>query len=289
MTLYALDGEFLIYAGEAKDRQTYRCNGCHRPVRVRRGPYRTPHFYHLSESPSCRLYSKSEDHLLAQLALQKLLPPGETILEKPFIDLLRVADVVWEPRKIIFEIQCSSISLYEVKQRMNDYQRAGYQLVWILDDRIFNRQILRPPEQFIRQTPSYYATLRKQIFPIFYDQLEIFQKNRRVKKGQSLKVHLNYPALLPNCTWEEESWPQQILQKVAQSQLFFHGDLLHKALLSERVPSFRVSLENFRALEILFSQQQAPLKWGILKKIIVAVILHPFGLLMLYLLERAAR
>jgi len=289
MTLYALDGEFLIYAGEAKDRHTYRCSGCHRPVRVRRGPYRIPHFYHLSQSPSCRLYSKSQDHLLAQLALQKLLPPGETILEKPFIDLLRIADVVWEPRKIIFEIQCSLISPHEAKQRISDYQTAGYQVVWILDDRIFNRRILRPAEQFLRQMPSYYATLRKQMFPIFYDQFEIFQKDRRVKKGQSFKVQLNYPALIPTLTWDKEQWPRQILQKIAHAQLFFHGDLIHKALLSEQVPSFRFSIENFRALEILFSQQQEAPKNRIFKKIITTSVLQPLGLLMLYLLERAAR
>src|SRR5271168_712072 len=100
MALYAYDEEILVYAAHAEERRSYQCSHCRKPVKVRKGPSRIPHFYHLSLSPSCRLYSKSQDHLLAQLAIQKLLPPGEAVLEKPFLDILRVADVIWEPKKI---------------------------------------------------------------------------------------------------------------------------------------------------------------------------------------------
>ncbi|MDE3045041.1 MAG: hypothetical protein KGJ02_00120 [Verrucomicrobiota bacterium] len=291
MTLYALEeDEILIYAAEAEERRVYRCTGCHRPVKVRRGPYRVPHFYHLSQSPTCRLYSKSQDHLLAQLALQKILPAAQTILEKPFPEILRVADVVWEPYKLIFEIQCSLLTPHEAKQRMRDYQKVGYQIVWILDDRVFNRRILRPAEKLIRQTPCYYATLRKQMFPIFYDQFEIFHNERRIRRGQCFKVELKFPGRLPVFTWEEKRWPRQIIQKTALTNLFFHGDLIHKALLSDTVPALRFAIENFRALEILtLSQHQQKEKWKLLKKIVRFCFLEPLGLLMRHLLEKAAR
>ena len=138
MSLYAYDEqESPIYAGNAEERHPYKCCGCHKTVRVRKGPKRIPHFYHLSLTPSCRLYGKSQDHLFAQLAIQKILPTGEGILEKPFPDILRVGDLVWEPKKIIFEVQCSNISIQETQERVRDYTKSGYQVVWILDDRIF--------------------------------------------------------------------------------------------------------------------------------------------------------
>src|SRR5690554_4243392 len=114
MALYAYDEHGSpIYAGNAEERRSYKCCGCRKTVRVRKGPRRVPHFYHLSLTPSCRLYGKSQDHLFAQLAIQKMLPKGEGILEKPFPEILRAGDLVWESQKIVFEIQCSHITVEE--------------------------------------------------------------------------------------------------------------------------------------------------------------------------------
>ncbi len=287
MSLYAYEDDLLVYAAEAEERRPYRCSGCGSPVRVRKGPSRVPHFYHLARASSCRLYSKSEDHLLAQLSLKKLLPAGETVIERPFPRILRVADVAWETRKIIFEIQCSFLTPREAEHRMEDYQTAGYQVVWILDDRIFNRKILRPAEQLVRLFPCYYATLRKGD-PIFYDQFEIFHRNYRIKKGHHLKIHIEKPRTLPSFSWEEDRFPSQIIQKAAKTSLYFQGDLLHKALLSEAIPMLAISMQNLRALERL-SVKEAKQKVSLLRKVIKKIFLEPFGILMFFLLERAAR
>jgi competence protein CoiA len=287
MSLYAYEDDILVYAVEAELRRTYACAGCRGRVRVRKGAARVPHFYHLSRSPSCRLYSKSEDHLLAQLFLQKHLPTGETFLEKPFPDILRVADIVWEPRKIVFEIQCSLLSAKEAEHRMKDYKTAGYQVVWILDDRIFNRRRVRAVEKLIRLTPCYYATLRRET-PVFYDQFEIFYLETRIKKGHSLKVRIDRPYILPSFSWEEERFPSQILKKTANANLYFQGDLIHRALLSEIIPAFAFSMENFRALERM-SEAQAKREASVFKKIFTKLVLEPLGLLLLFLLEKAER
>jgi len=275
MSLYAYDEDLLLYAVEAEPKKVYRCAGCSGHVRVRKGFARLPHFYHLSSAPSCRLYSKSEDHLLLQVALQKMLP-GEIILEKPFPQISRIADVAWEPHKIIFEIQCSLLSIKEAQQRMVDYKSLGYQVVWILDDRIFNRRSLRPAESYLRQHPCYYVSMRKE-GPTFYDQFEILDGKRRVKRGHSLKIEIDKPFLLSNQSWTKEKFPSQILQK--KSNLYFKGDLIHRALLPENA----FSMQNFSAQERLFASSVK--RESILKKIVTKIILEPFGKLLLFLLK----
>jgi len=279
MALYAYDeGKILIYAADAKERHSYKCIGCDSSVRVRKGPKRIAHFYHLRKSATCRLFGKSEDHLFAQLSIQKMLPVGEVVLEKSFSDILRVADLVWEPQKIIFEIQCSLIQEMETQERVNDYLKIGYQVVWILDDRIFNRKIVRSAEKWMRQMPCYYATVRGQPIPFFYDQFEIFHQERRVKKGQRLKIELHKPSYLPKITFEEDLFPKQIIQKAIPERLYFKGDLLHKALLSHAIPTLAISMQTLRHLEL--SYEPSRLNVG---KTIYNITFELLGCLMHYL------
>lgn len=288
MALYAYDEcELPIYAGDAEERRPYKCCGCKKTVRVRKGPRRIPHFYHLRLSPSCQLYGKSQDHLFAQLALQKILPAGETILEKPFPAINRIGDLVWEPRKIIFEIQCSNITSFETERRIHDYLTAGYQVVWILDDRIFNRRIVRPAEKGMRQTTCYFATIRGLQFPIFYDQFEIFCREKRVKKGQRLKIQINKPCSMPEISWDKEVIPKQVLQKTSRQPFYFQGDLLHKALLSYAVPSLAASMRNIRSIE-LFYAVDAP-KEGLMAWLLARCLWEPLGRLMHMLQETNER
>jgi competence protein CoiA len=288
MPLYAYDASILVYAADGIETKKYRCCECQGLVKVRKGRFRIPHFYHLFQSPSCRLYSKSQDHLLTQLAIQRLLPAGETALEKPFPEIGRRADLIWDRPKLAFEIQCSLISPLEIKQRILDYATVGYQVVWILDDRIFNRKKCSTAEQLIRLTPSYYATMSKQTFPIFYDQFEIINKNVRVKKGRKLKVHLQRPYPVPLRDWPKKQFPRQIINKVANTSVFFHGDLLHKALLAKSVPALAFSMHTLRVLEEFFIRKAIREKNPFLK-LLIRWILEPFGLFILKLHEKAAR
>jgi competence protein CoiA len=289
MGLYAYEEDQLVNAADASDRQSYRCIDCRRLVKVRRGPFRVPHFYHLSRSPTCRLYSKSQDHLLAQLYIQKLLPAGETFLEKPFLEIARVADLIWERPKIAFEIQCSLLGPQEVAKRMIDYAKVGYQIVWILDDRIFNRRKQSPAEAMIRLLPSYYATLRKQSTPVFYDQFEIHLNHQRLNRGRRLTVQLQRPYRIPKeKEWLEKPLPKQVLQKISSNTVYFHGDLLHKALLSKRIPALAYSMHTLRVLEEFF-KRKAKRERNFLIRLTVRWILEPFGLLILILHERSTK
>jgi competence protein CoiA len=222
MALFAKDENFLIDAWDAEKKKVYKCAECGSKVRLRRVFSKFPHFYHLAKSPSCRLYSKSERHLLIQLNIQKLLPKGESVLEKPFPTIHRIGDLVWEKHKIVFEVQCSPISEKEANSRKIEYGALGYEIVWILDDKLFNQKQLRPAEKFLRSNLSYFVYYEKNIF---YDQLELFSNQRRIKKGAKEIISL---AKIKKGPKEIPSFPipKQIQERLIKNSHYFGRDLI---------------------------------------------------------------
>lgn len=129
---------------------------------------------------------KSLPHLLLQLHIKCAIQG--IILEKSFPEIRRIADVVWEEKKLIFEIQCSPITVEEVNAREIDYASLGYQVVWILHEGRFNRKTLTPAELILRQKPCYYANKTE-----IYDQFEVVLGKKRKFKGAKLPIDLTNP------------------------------------------------------------------------------------------------
>ena len=171
MQLYALDLESRpIFANHALKQTDYICFECRGVVRVRGGNHRQNHFYHLTSNNSCKLHGKSMTHLQVQLFLEKKLPAGDSLLECRFAEIDRIADVVWKSEKIVFEVQYSSITYEEVKQRNLDYNKLGYRVVWILHDQRYNQSRLTAAESFLRQWPHYYTNINAEGEGVIYDQ-----------------------------------------------------------------------------------------------------------------------
>ena len=242
MALFASDGKKIVDAWEAEARTSYACLECRTPLKVRRRKMQFPHFYHLKASPSCRLYSKSERHLLIQLHIQKQLPLKESQIEKPFPSIRRIADLTWETKKIVFEIQCSPISQAEVMARNAEYRSLGYEVIWILDDRLFNKKQLHPSEAWIRSHMSYFV-LGKSRFA-YYDQLEIISSHRRIKKGEKIFVELNQIHPMPRTKWPTQI-PNQIQERIKNCNYYLKEDLIGKAL----TPGFTLAFQHWHALE----------------------------------------
>ena len=136
--------------------------------------------------------SRSLAHLAIQNHLKTLLSGSE--LEKEFSQINRIADVVWEERKIIFEIQVSPITLQEAQNRCHDYESLGYSLIWILHDKKFNKRLPGQAELFLRAKTSYFAS-----GTFIYDQQEVIQEGVRAFRGPKLAVdlfNLSKPAAL---------------------------------------------------------------------------------------------
>ncbi len=193
MQFYALDGDFPILASCAQKQKDYCCPECHSVIRVRSGPHRQIHFYHVKSAKNCSQHKKSLTHLHIQWLLQTRLPPETAFLEYRFPKIRRIADVFWKSEGIVFEVQCSPISQKEAEERCHDYRSLGLIPVWILLDHRYNRTYCSLGELFLRQGPCYFSNREG----FFYDQLETYRGARRIFRGPKLKVDITKPKTLP--------------------------------------------------------------------------------------------
>lgn len=130
-------------------------------------------------------FGKSVAHDEIQHYLKKHIPDIE--LEKKVGN--RRSDAVWESRKIVFEIQISPLTHDQAAARSSDYQRAGYQVVWILHEKKFNGPSVSSAERFLRWNyPTYYTN-----GAIFYDQMEVIEGSRRRFQGVPLPIQVMNP------------------------------------------------------------------------------------------------
>ena len=231
MQWVALENEISVFASHAHKQHDYLCPECRSILRVRSGPHRQTHFYHLRSVPECRQHKKSQEHLLLQLFLFNSIPPEEAHVERPFPDIKRIADVAWEAKKMIFEIQYSPISLQEASARCADYRSIGYEVMWILHDKRFNRWRMTASEAYLRKQPCYFSNMDKMGKGIIYDQFEVLKHHRRLHKGTPLKVHpiLIHPHLAP----APAELPPSLLERWNSWKIRVEGDLLSRISHSE--------------------------------------------------------
>lgn len=189
MQFYALDNGHPTLAAFAEKQKRYQCPECGNSVRVRGGPHRQIHFYHVQTTHLCRQHKKTLTHLEIQWLLQSFISQKEVVLEHRFPEIGRIADLYWAKEEIVFEIQCSPISLEEVKNRCHDYESLGITPIWILYDQRFNRRYCSAAEAFLRNRGCYFSDGKG----FFYDQLDLYQGAKRVYQGPRLSVYLNAP------------------------------------------------------------------------------------------------
>lgn len=246
MQIYAFDsGGALTHTLQASRNASYQCPECSAPVRLRGGPLRKLHFYHLETSP-CRLHGKSLIHLHIQYALQKRLGEGSVLLEHRFPEIRRVADVVWPSQKLIFEVQVSPISAAEIKERNRDYALAGYQVVWILHDRQFNRTQMTAAEIALRDSPHYFTDINRFGKGFFYDQYAARLFKRRIKRSRRFPIRIGNlsPVNL-------KQLPRHFPEERKKWNLSFEGDLMHHPCAWQEPEKKRVSI--FQTLGRLYS------------------------------------
>ncbi len=192
MQLYAKElNASVIHARFAQKKRDYTCLECDQPLRVRGGPHRQTHFYHIDPPLTCRQHQKGAAHIQVQLYFLKTLPSEDCQLEKPFPAIGRIADVAWVSRKIVFEIQYSPISLEEVIERNRDYESVGWHVVWILHDKRYNQYKLSPAERALRNSPHYFTNIDALGNGIIYDQFEVCDILYRHCRLEPLSVKIN--------------------------------------------------------------------------------------------------
>src|SRR5581483_589437 len=230
MQLYALDGTSPVSSSSAEKGKNYLCPECKAQVRLRGGPSRQTHFYHYRPTKNCRQNQKSLEHLQMQLKLIDLIGCGEGHIECPFHEINRIADVAWHAKKIVFEVQCSPLSLEEAQTRTLDYQKTGYQILWILHDNQFNQQRLSAAESYLRTQFCYFTNINKIGEGIVYDQFEVLKRERRLFKGHPLAVSPVKILRLPKASLSTEHFPKILLRRLLNWKSYAKGDLLDRLL-----------------------------------------------------------
>lgn len=225
MQLYALNAQqHCVAANRAIKQKDYFCPECQSIVHVRGGIHRQNHFYHLESSRHCRQNGKSLEHLQLQLRILDLLPRGECFLEHRFPTMARIADVLWLPQKIVFEIQCSPISALEVMQRTQDYSAMGYTVVWILHDSRYNHYRLSAMELYLQQHLHYFSNIDAAGKGIIYDQFALIQGGCRLKKLKRRPIEI---AKLKRCEARAliSSALMLVQRKMGYTNLYFANDI----------------------------------------------------------------
>lgn len=199
MNLFALDAaRRLCPAHSAKRSFDYTCQDCGGPVRLRGGTRRRAHFFHLQGVTACRSSQKSLEHLQVQHYLQRLLSCS---LERRFPDIGRVADAVWEEHKLVIEVQCSPISTEELQARNRDYGSLGYEVLWILHQKNFNKYKLSAAELALRQSPHYFTDITPTGHGKIYDQVAWGPAGLRQERSQHYPVSIQKMRKLPRPSW----------------------------------------------------------------------------------------
>jgi competence protein CoiA len=285
MQLYALDqdGQF-ISARRALRQINYQCLECQQIVRLRGGPQRQHHFYHLEPTPFCRQHQKGPIHLQLQSYFLQHLPPGDCQLEYSFPSIQRIADVAWPSQKIIFEIQYSPITAEEVLARNRDYQQLGWRVVWILHNHRYNQMRLSAAELALRSSPHFFSNMDPLGSGMIYDQFDICEKGLRHKSLPPLPINIRE---IPQAYSSEiQLYSLFLLKQRAQTwNLSFAGDLMSLFWTSPDCDYLNQALKIEKAF-YAFSQ---PFTWRHLPSKLWQRMASPYQILFRFLLERMCR
>ena len=284
MQLYAIDASGkIISAFLATKQNNYSCIECDQVVRVRGGSHRHTHFFHLAPISNCALHAKSMAHLQTQLQIQSQLPDGESKLEHRFPEINRIADVAWLPQKIVFEIQCSPITVDEVQARDKAYASAGFQVVWILHDARYNAPILTPVEHYLEKSksPCYFTNIDASRKGMIYDQFSLIKKNVRKKTLSPLPVSLSEYREMPH----ETSQALVALEKrVNRWPIYFTGDLIDISKNDDF--QSQEYLQEAKRLEEMHYLRPVSYRWWMWPGVVLEkFLLRPYRLLFQVILE----
>lgn len=284
MQLYALDREKkLIFARNALKQTDYYCLECEGPVRRRGGLHRKDHFYHQDALRECRQNGKTLEHLNVQLFFLKVLPEGECVLEKRFPEINRIADVVWENKKLIFEVQCSPISSDEVDERNQDYKQIGYEVVWILHDKRFNQKRLTGAEHFLYSLPHYFTNMTEGGKGEIYDQFSLIDRGTRFNRLKPLSIVVSQPKYIKHSV---NVSLQAVQNRLKSSRLYFSMDLVDHYFNQGSLDTYISEAEKSEKAVVSKKPEKVS---EIIKKQFFQFVVKPYRLMLQFFLERACK
>ena len=225
MQVYAFDkNQNRVFVEAAEQASDYSCLECGQTVRKRGGLHKQLHFYHLHPETSCRLNGKSPEHIAIQRYLKNLL--GDACEEEvAFPHIGRIADIVWFSKNLIFEVQCSPITANEVRERMEDYKKAGFQVLWILHEAEFYKKRVSASTLWLQNHPHYFAESDFLSKPEIYDFCPVILRQKRL--GSFLKRNIDLSQIQKRRRAQTAlTLPTCMHKRVEFWNYFVSGDLL---------------------------------------------------------------
>jgi competence protein CoiA len=219
MQLYAQDHKGTrVFVEQAEKARNYFCLECQKELRLRGGLHVQLHFYHIEKNGACRQNGKTEQHLLLQQRFLYAFPMAK--LEYPFSEIGRIADVALLDEKIIIEVQCSPMAAEEMRERVRDYARMGFQVIWILSDSTFLKRRVSAFEMALHDFPHYYARGVE-----VYDAYSLIHRGLRVEQAITKNVNIDRLAERKRGSCEGEL-PSAMKKRHEKWLYHFEGDFL---------------------------------------------------------------
>lgn len=290
MQLHAInENQSIVSVKHASKGKDYFCLECQEIVRVRAGPHRHKHFYHLARNISCRLNGKGMVHLQVQEHIKNLLPKGQGFLEYPFPAVNRIADVAWLQKQLVFEVQCSPISPEEIEQRIQDYRSQGLTVIWVLHDNRYNKYRLSAAELYLRDHFLYFTNINANGEGIIYDQFDIIHRSlRQYTLSPPLKVDPSHPKqICPDFPPLQNIFNLKVIHQRFLKGLYFSGDLFD--LLHHSAEALTISSKIEKAEKAYATNISTVLQTKSIYRRVIQLFARTYRLFFQILLERACR
>lgn len=159
----------------------------------------------------------SIEHHQVQRVLHNILP--QNTLEHAFPTIKRIADLYCPALRLVFEIQCSLLSVEEAEQRIADYSSLGIYVVWILHEKCFGQNKLTALEKFLLNKNLYYTDITPSGIGSFFDIWVYRKRHSYYKTNAKFLVHFPKGFLFPHITAQHIG-----SGKFYQRSIYFHGD-----------------------------------------------------------------
>lgn len=145
-----------IFIDEAIAGASYICPLCQKELRVRKTKFGQS-FYHAPKKKEKIQGGEGELHKVTKEKIKNWGRSHHYLVEEEWMIEERRGDLFFPPYTMI-EVQCSPLSAKELEQRHLDYQRQGYQDLWLLGPKYQRYSQWYP---FLRYHPAYgYYVLR---------------------------------------------------------------------------------------------------------------------------------
>jgi competence CoiA-like predicted nuclease len=139
-----------------------------------------------------KAFINNQLHLTVQKEIARIIGEDDVFLEYRFQG--HIADIYWKKHNIVFEVQCSKMSLKECKKRTTDFERLGVRVIWILHQKNFNKPSVSPMELYLLERKGlYYTNISQNGEGIVFDQEEALCYGIRKVRSPPIKIDLCSP------------------------------------------------------------------------------------------------